>query len=200
MNWKATVAMVALAVGLGAYVYFVESPKPAPTDSGEVTLWRHEGEGAKAFTRFAIKSPLGEVVYQSLPASGSADPVWQLASEPQRGLEKWQFESPLNDALTLKAERKVEDVVTDPALYGFHVPTLEIALGTEKEPRKLELVIGAKNPIGSAYYAKASDGKVYLVSSFKVDSWNRLRDTPPLEPLPTPAPATSSSEAASPSK
>lgn len=197
MNWKATVAMVAVAVGLGAYVYFVEAPKPAPTDSGEVMVWRHDGNRAKEITRFAIKNAAGEVVYQQLPASGSVAPAWKLASEPERDLESWQFDMPLADTLTLKADRKVEDSVSDPAAYGFQAPTLSIALGTEKEPRKLELVIGEKNPLGSAYYAKASDGKVYLVSSFKVDTWTRLRETPPLEPLPTPAPdASSSSDAA----
>lgn len=188
MNWKATVAMVAVAAGLGAYVYFVESPKPAPVESGEVTVWQYDGDKAKTFDRFALKTPSGEVVYQKAPASGSVEGAWKLATAPDRDLETWQFDSPLNDALTLKAERKVEDSVSDPAVYGFDAPQLELALGTEKEPAKAKLIVGAKNPMGSGYYAKGPDGKVYLLSAFKVDSWTRLHDTPPLV-APTPAPS-----------
>ena len=180
MNWKATVAMVAVAAGLGAYVYFVESPKPAPTDSNEVTLWTYTGDAAKELDRFTLKTPNGEVVYQKAPASGSIEGEWKLSTEPERDLETWQFDTPLKDALTLKAERKVEDTVSDPALYGFDAPQLELALGTEKEPQKAKLIVGAKNPMGSAYYAKGPDGKVYLVNSYKVDTWTRLQETPPL--------------------
>jgi len=186
MNWKATVAMVAVAAGLGAYVYFVESPKPAPTDSNEVTLWTYAGDAAKELDRFTLKTPNGEVVYQKGPASGSIEGEWKLSTEPDRELETWQFDTPLKDALTLKAERKVEDTVSDPALYGFDAPQLELALGTEKEPQKAKLIVGAKNPMGSAYYAKGPDGKVYLVNSYKVDTWTRLQESPPLA-APTPA-------------
>ena len=197
MNWKATLAMVAVAAGLGAYVYFVEAPKPAPTESQEVVVWSHGGDKAKDFNRFVLKDETGEVVYQKEAASGSIDGAWRLSTEPERDLESWQFDSPLNEALTLKADRKVEDSVSDPAVYGFDKPSLEFTLGTEKEPGKLGLVIGAKNPLGSAYYAKAADGKVYLVSSFKVDSWTRIRQTPPLAPPPPePAPAEAASGSA----
>ncbi|MNR88656.1 hypothetical protein D3C72_196050 [compost metagenome] len=194
MNWKATVAMVAVAAGLGAYVYFVESPKPAPTESNEVTIWSYDGEAAKKLDRLTLKTPKGEALYQKAPASGSVEGEWTLASQPDRDLETWQFDTPLKDALTLKAERKVEDSVSDPAVYGFDAPQLELAVGTEKEPRKSTLIVGAKNPLGSAYYAKGPDGKVYLVNAFKVDTWTRLQETPPLA-APRPAePASGSAE------
>ncbi len=180
MNWKATVAMVAVAVGLGAYVYYMEAPKPAPADSAEVVVWQYDGEKAKQFDRFALKTASGEVIYQKAAASGSVEGAWKLSTAPERDLETWQFDTPLNDALTLKAERKVEDSVSDPAVYGFEAPQLELALGTEKEPEKAKLVVGAKNPMGSGYYAKGPDGKVYLLSSYKVESWTRIHDTPPL--------------------
>lgn len=192
MNWKATAAMVAIAAGLGAYVYYVEAPKPAPTDTGEVTVWQYDGEKAKEFNRFVLKTPKGEVVYQKAPASGSIEGEWKLSTEPERELETWQFESPLNDALTLKAERKVEDSVSDPAAFGFDQPQLELALGTEKEPQKAKMIVGAKNPLGSAYYAKGPDEKVYLVSTYKVDTWTRLQESPPLA-APTPVPPASGS-------
>lgn len=192
MNWKATVAMVAVAAGLGAYVYFVEAPKPAPTDSGEVIVWRYEGASAKQVDRFALKTASSEVVYRKLTASGSVEPEWKLETEPERELEIWQFDSPLRDAMTLRAERKVEDSVSDPAAYGFDEPKLELALGTEDEPAKASLVIGDQNPMGSGYYAKGPDGKVYLLSSFKVDSWTRIHETPPLAaPTPSPEPTAS---------
>ncbi len=190
MNWKTTVAMLAFAGGLGAYVYF-DAPKPAPVESNEVVIWSYDGDKAKAFNRFTLTTPQGEAVYQKAAASGSIAGDWTLATEPERALETMQFEAPFNDALTLKAERKVEDSVSDPAAYGFDQPQLELALGTDKEPLQSKLVIGAKNPTGSAYYAKGPDGKIYLLSSFKVDSWTRLQASPPLAapvPLPTAVP------------
>lgn len=180
MNWKATAAMVAIAAGLGAYVYFVEAPKPAPVESGEVTVWKYDGDAAKELNRFSLKTSTGEVVFQKGPASGSVEGAWKLSTAPERDLETWQFDTPLNDALTLKAERKVEDSVSDPALYGFDVPALEMSLGSDKEPSKAKLVVGAKNPMGSSYYAKGPDGKVYLLSAYKVESWTRIHDAPPL--------------------
>ncbi len=195
MNWKATAAMVAVAAGLGAYVYFVEAPKPAPVDSNEVTVWQYDGDKAKEFNRFSLKTPKGEVVFQKAPASGSIEGAWKLSTQPERDLETWQFDGPLNDALTLKAERKVEDSVSDPAAYGFDAPQLELALGTEKEPQKAKMVIGAKNPLGSAYYAQGSDGKVYLLSAYKVDTWTRIHAEPPLA-APTPRPTEAASGSA----
>lgn len=197
MNWKATAAMVAVAAGLGAYVYFVEAPKPAPVDSGEVTVWRHDGDSAKALRRFSLTTPGGEAVFQKSEASGSVEGSWKLSTQPDRDLETWQFETPLNDALTLKAERLVEEKVSDAAAYGFDKPELTLALGTESEPRKAEVVIGAKSPLGSAYYAKGPDEKVYLLSSYKVEAWTRLVSSPPLaSPAPSPSPTAAASGSA----
>jgi hypothetical protein len=180
-NQQFTVGLVAIAVAIGSYMYFVESKKEVPADTKDVEIWSLSDVQAKDLNTLAITADGKTATYNR------TNDEWKLASEPTRTLEKTGFESPYNYLKNLTATRKVEDKPSDPAKYGFKAPATVVRWGDENSKYKLE--VGDKNPIGDAYYVHAlKDDGVYTIPAYKIEAWKSLVSKPPLAPLPTPAP------------
>ncbi len=155
-----TIALVVVGAGLGGYIYFVESKRPAGgletkdkvftvesdaleelsvTSQGETTTLRKEGD------KWKITSPIA--------ADADANEVSSLTS-----------------ALTgLEVNRVIDENASNLAEYGLAEPRIKIAYKAKSGSG--EVHIGEKTATQSDLYAvKAGEKRVFLVSGFQETS------------------------------
>jgi len=171
---KSTIALLAVLIGLVAYIYFVDSKKPA---SGAPET------KAKAFT---VDADQIEEIHMK-PASGDASRVqkangtWQLVEPEKADADQGQVSNAATSLATLEINRVVDENPSDLSQYGLNPPKAEVAFRVkgQKDPR--QLLIGEKTATGSDLYAKTPDQKrVFLISGYLENTFERtpfdLRD------------------------
>jgi Domain of unknown function (DUF4340) len=171
---KSTIALLAVLIGLVAYIYFVDSKKPA-SDAPETK--------AKAFT---VDADQIEEIHMK-PASGDASRVqkangtWQLVEPEKADADQGQVSNAATSLATLEINRVIDENPSDLSQYGLNPPKAEIAFRVkgQKDPR--QLLIGEKTATGSDIYAKTPDQKrVFLISGYLENTFERtpfdLRD------------------------
>ena len=171
---KSTIALLAVLIGLVAYIYFVDSKKPA---SGTAET------KAKAFT---VDADQIEEIHLK-PATGDASRVqkangtWQLVEPEKADADQGQVSNAATSLATLEINRVVDENPSDLSQYGLNPPKAEVAFRVkgQKEPR--QLLIGEKTTTGSDLYAKTPDQKrVFLISGYLENTFERtpfdLRD------------------------
>jgi Domain of unknown function (DUF4340) len=171
---KSTIALLVVLIGLVAYIYFVDSKKPA---SGAPET------KAKAFTVDADQ--IEEI--QIKPASGDASRVqrangtWQLVEPEKADADQGQVSNAATSLATLEINRVVDDNPSDLSQYGLNPPKAEIAFRVKGQKDPHHLLIGEKTATGSDLYAKTPDQKrVFLISGYLDNTFERtpfdLRD------------------------
>lgn len=185
MNWKGTAALVVAAVGLGAYVYFVESKKdaPPPADSTEVKLWSLKDD--LAIKHLTFEDDKGTKAEYVRAADG-----WHYAPRASASLESFNWDGPFGYLKDMTADRKVAESLKDPKEFGLDHPTMKISFGDATHPDQYRVTVGGKHPIDASYFFQTQqDRGVYLIGSYKLEAWQRLVTNPPVAtPSPSPSP------------
>jgi len=169
-----TLAMAVVLVGLGAYIYFVDSKKPA-SDAPEVK--------AKAFTVEADQieeirfMPKGVQATRADKTTGT----WQLVEPEKTDADQGQLSNAASSLASLEITRVVDDNPTDLTPYGLTSAAIEIGFRLKGQQNLQRLLIGDKTATGSDLYAKRPDEKrVFLIASYLDNTFNRtpfdLRD------------------------
>jgi hypothetical protein len=171
---RSTIALLAVLIGLVAYIYFVDSKKPA-SDAPETK--------AKAFT---VDADQIEEIHMK-PASGDASRVqktsgtWQLVEPEKADADQGQVSNAATSLATLEINRVVDENPSDLSQYGLSPPKAEVAFRVKGQKDSRQLLIGEKTATGSDLYAKTPDQKrVFLISGFLENTFERtpfdLRD------------------------
>src|SRR5216684_1750388 len=122
-----------------------------------------------------IKKRTGEIVRLQ-----RNDSKWVIAGpEPLRG-DPDAISSMLSTLSSLSSDRTVEEKASSLEQYGLAPPAIELNV-TDKNQKTAKLLIGDDTPAGTAVYAAiAGDARVFAVSSYKKNSFdkstNDLRD------------------------
>jgi hypothetical protein len=169
---RSFVAMLVILIGLGAYVYFVES-KRNPGDDTEKRDKVFSVEADK-IDEFTIKSESGERT--TLKRSGSD---WQVVQPLTTKPDSAEVSGITSNLASLEVQRVIEENPSDLTEYGLAQPRVEVAFKTGGQEHRLQ--IGRKTPPGTDLYAKLGDQKrVFLISSYLDSTFNRttfdLRD------------------------
>lgn len=196
MNWKGTAALVVVAMGLGAYVYFVESKKDAPKALGDdattVDLWNLKD--SKDLERIMLSDDQGHQTSYFKDATG-----WHSTKAASSSLESFNWDGPFDYLAKLTAERKADDRPTDLAPFGLATPSLTIHLGSKAKPEQYQVKIGSKHPLDPQHFMRTNQGEaVYTVADYKLESWQRLLKQPPIATPSPVVPAASDSALATP--
>lgn len=168
---RSFLVLLVILIGLGAYVYFVESKREP---GGEDRLDKAFTVEADAIQEIAVKSESGERT--TLRKSGDE---WQMV-EPVATVPDGAAVSGLTTNLSsLEIQRVIDENPPDLAEYGLANPRVEVAFKAGGEERRL--LIGRKTPPGTDLYAKLGDQpRVFLISSYLDSTFNRttfdLRD------------------------
>ena len=171
--WK-TYAALAVATGLGAYIYFVERKRPEPTEG-------KPKEKVFTFDRAKVDAiTLASREAAEIRLARQKD-GWRMTAPADVAADGGQVDSLLASLEGLQAE----DVVTaSPGAlgeYGLEKPRSTVTLHLEGVKDPLVLVVGDKTPDGGALYAKLpSAPRVFTIASFLESSLDKkpfdLRD------------------------
>jgi hypothetical protein len=167
-----TVALVLVLAGLGAYIYFVESDKPAPgTEPNE-----------KVFA--GVES--GQINEVRITAGGETtvlvkkDAGWQLTEPAATDADPTEASSLATNIASMEQTRVVDENAADLAPYGLAQPRITLAFKGEGG-KSGEVHLGDKTPTqGDLYAVKPGDKRVFLVSSYLETTFDKkpfdLRD------------------------
>ena len=148
-----TLALVAVALGLGAYIYFVDSAR-SDTEANEKVFAVEPGTVeevrvvAKGDTSVLMKTGADWALAEPLVTDADSNTVGAL----------------LNSLTSLEVVREVDPKATDLAQYGLAEPKADITFsGTSGAAGRLRL--GDASPSGTDMYAiKGDDARVFLVN------------------------------------
>jgi hypothetical protein len=160
-------ALVVVLAGLGAYIYFVESKKPAG------------GEVAETPKLFAVKADaIAEVSVKS--AGGDATTLkkvngaWQITAPLATAADEAEVSGIVTGVTTVDASRTVDENPGDLAQFGLAEPRIVVGFKTADGKLSRQLLIGDKTATNGDLYAKLpGEKKVFLISASFESTFNR---------------------------
>jgi hypothetical protein len=172
---RSTLALIAVLIGLGAYIYFVtwKQAEDAPTSSQEKVFASLE---ADKIAELKVKSASGDVTSLKKEADG-----WQIV-EPAKARAAENDVSSITGALqAVSIERVIDENPSNLKDYGLETPRVEVDFKSADGKTSGRLLLGVKTPAGGNIYAKRNDEKrVFLVPEYQESSINKstfdLRD------------------------
>jgi Domain of unknown function (DUF4340) len=169
---RSFLVLVVIALGLGAYLYFVESKRePGDTKKNEKVF---AGLEADKIERVAVKSEKGESTTVE-KKSGK----WQQTQPASVEADEAELSGITSNLASLEVQRVVDEQATDFKQYGLEPPRIEVGFKAAGQDHRL--LVGQKTPSGSDLYAKLPDKpRVFLISSYLDSTFNKspfdLRD------------------------
>jgi Domain of unknown function (DUF4340) len=164
--------LLVVAVGLGAYWYFVESKRePGDTKKNEKVF---AGVESDKIDRLTVKSEKGE----TSTVEKKSD-KWHLTQPVAVDADPGELSGITTNLASLEAQRVVDEQATDFKQYGLDPARIELSFKAGGQDHRL--LIGQKTPSGTDLYAKLPDKpRVFLISSYLDTTFNRspfdLRD------------------------
>jgi hypothetical protein len=171
---RSLLVLVALALGLGAYIYFIEAERePAGAPETRDKVFTVE---SSAIEEVEIRSATGQTT--TLRKTGTD---WQVVAPVTAPADSSTVESLLSSLATLEVQRVVEEAPAAMAPFGLDPPRFSLAFRTAGSTTTQRVNFGTKTPTGSDLYARV-DGqpRLFVVASYLEDTFNRetfaLRD------------------------
>ena len=169
---KSFALLLVAAIGLGAYLYFVESKR---TPGGDLP------KKDKVFTVEA--DTIDEVTIRS--ESGDRTTIrrngtdWQIVQPIAAQVDAAEVSGITSNLSSVEIQRVIDESPADLKEFGLAGPRVEVTFKVGGKDQTLQ--IGRKTPTGTDLYAKLGDQKrVFLIASFLDSTFNRstfdLRD------------------------
>jgi hypothetical protein len=164
---KSLLALVVVAGGLGAYVYFVESKKP-------------EG-GAAAVTPKVFTVKPDDIAEVTVKASGGdrttlkkVNGSWQITEPLATAADEAEVSAVVSNLALVDVTRTVEENPGDLAPYGLADPRVVIGFRTSDGKQSRQLLIGDKTAtLGDLYAKLPNEKKVFLIAGSYESTFNR---------------------------
>lgn len=170
-----TIALLVVALGLGAYIYFGTGKKDGNTAASREKKVFQSIESSD-IAELTIKSESGDRT--TVKKEGDR---WQIVSPIQAAAAESDVIAAASALANLDVVRVVDEAPADLAQYGLASPRVEVEYKASGEKPSGKLLLGGKTPTGSNFYAMKGDEKrVFLVAEFQNVSLNKstfdLRD------------------------
>ena len=170
---KSFLVLVAVAVALGAYIYFIESKRTGSDEKKKDKVFTVD---ASKIEEIEVHAASGETT--TLKKAGTD---WQIVAPEAVEADASTVGTLVSTIESLEVGRVVNDNPASVKEYGLDPPKSSIAYKLAGETTFHKLNLGDKTPTGSDLYARV-DGqpKLLLIAAFNTDSLNRtpfdLRD------------------------
>jgi hypothetical protein len=153
-----TLGLVVVLAGLGGYIYFVDSKRPASSVE----------EKPKVFTIEADK--IDELTVTSERETSTLrknDGTWKMTAPVEADADSNEVSNIASSLASLEVTRVVEEKATNLADYGLAEPRIKLAFKGQGGATG-ELLIGNKTPAqGDLYAMKPGETRVFLVPAFQ---------------------------------
>jgi hypothetical protein len=175
---RSTLVLLVIAVGLGAYIYFVERHRdPASEDPPSEQLLELEADDV---TGLQVTANDGSVTELRHDEDG-----WQVVAPVQATADDTTASSIASSLASLEVRRVVDEGPVDLSPFGLDQASLDVGFSTTEEATR-HLLVGDQTPTGSDRYAKLSDSdRVFLIASYLSGTFDKttfdLRDKTILE-------------------
>jgi hypothetical protein len=170
---RSLLVLLVLALGLGAYIYFVESERDPTAVEDRERVFTVE---SSAIEEVEIRSAAGQTT--TLRKSGTD---WHIVQPVTAPADSGVIESLLATLSNLEVQRVVDEAPGDVAPYGLEPPRFSLAFRAAGAGDARRVNFGNKTPTGSDLYARLEgQPRLFVVASYLEDTFNRdtfaLRD------------------------
>jgi hypothetical protein len=173
---RSTIALLAVLIGLSAYIYFVTWSQP---EGGEEDRERvFAALESDKIDDLTVKSETGDTT--SLKKENE---VWQITSPLTARADPAEVASLTNNLSSLAVTRVVDENPADLQEYGLDMPRVEVeftAAGDKTYGSAHRLLIGAKSATGELFAKRDGENRVLLIPGYLDSIFNRssfnLRD------------------------
>lgn len=179
---RSTLVLLALAIGLGAYVYFVERHRPPASEAEpDEKLFTFEADDVATLE---VRSEEGTVT--ALERTGDA---WRIVAPIDAPADDANASSIASALAALEVRRVVEEGEEGPVdlePFGLDEPLLDVGFSLADSDAPQRLLLGDQTPTGADRYAKLDDSdRVLLVAGYLDTTFDKttfdLRDKTILE-------------------
>lgn len=168
-----TLVLIVVLAGLGGYIYFVDSKRPAPGVDGQVRQ-KVFSLDAEKITEVRLTFE-GDTSLLRKDASG-----WKMVEPVQTDADPAEAVSVAQALANLEMTRPVDDNPADLKEYGLDPPAISVEFKGEGSLSGSLKLGGMTATAGDMYAQKGGETRVFLVSSFQETNFNRkpfdLRD------------------------
>ena len=171
---RSLLLLVVLALGLGAYIYFVELKRePAGTTAPHDKVFTVESGGIE---EIEIRSATGQTT--TLKKSGT---TWQIVAPVTTSADASVVDALVSSLETLEIQRVLQEAPASMTPFGLEPPRFSIAFRSTGVTAQQRVNFGTKTPTGSDIYARVEgQPRLLLISGYVEDTFNRetfaLRD------------------------
>jgi hypothetical protein len=170
--WK-TYAALALLLGLGAYIYFVESKRETGPDRDKEKVFGLDKANVRELT---LEPAEGERI--RVFKEGEA---WRMAEPKAAPADGTECDTLVSTLETLRIDEVVTESPASLAEFGLDKPKVTVGVLTEGAKEPLRISLGEKLPDGSGVYAKLpSAARVFAIPAYVLCTFEKkpfdLRD------------------------
>ncbi|MEO8071303.1 MAG: DUF4340 domain-containing protein [Acidobacteriota bacterium] len=170
---RSLLVLLILALGLGAYVYFVEAKRDPDAATKKDKVFTVE---TGKIDQVDVRAASGEVT--TVKKQGDK---WQVTAPISAAADQSAVTALVSTIETLEAQKTLEENPASVSAYGLEPARFSVAFKLAGDAATHRLNVGNRTPTGSDVYARV-DGqpKLFLLSAYLEDSLNRttfsLRD------------------------
>lgn len=154
-----TLILLVVALGLGGYLYFVESERPVADENAKKKVFAYD---SAKITQIQIKSSTGEVT----SLRKGANDTWTIVQPTEMPADRNNVSGVVTNLANLEEQRVVDENAADLKAYGLAEPRVDVTFHVDGEKEPKRILLGEKTPASSGTYAKLPSGnRVFLVDS-----------------------------------
>lgn len=171
---RSTLVLLVVAVGLGAYIYFVERHRdPASAPEPNEALFTFDADDV---TELEVRAEDGSVTELR-----QDDAVWRVVAPVETAADDVAATSLAATLSSLEINRVLDEGPVDLGPFGLDAPTLDISVAVDGDDGRQRLLIGDETPTGADRYAKLDGSdRVFLLPGYHRTTLNKttfdLRD------------------------
>ena len=166
MNFKTTLIIVILLIGIGGayYLFFQESPDDASTDEKPMI---HQVYSVPRDTVQQVEISFADTAYQHLKLEKDGPGNWLLTKPIQVDADNEKVNQVLDDVLNKRIKQTLE--VPELTQYGLDTPSITLSLWTNGDAPATTFLIGKKAINFSVYVKEKSEAHIFLIESSALD-------------------------------
>ncbi len=172
---RSLLILLVVALGLGAYIYFVEAKREPPDTKAKVFTVDNS-----KIDQIEIHATSGDTT--TLKKNGD---TWEIVAPVSTAADRTTVDSVVDALSGVEVDKVLEENPTSLSQFGLQPARLSVSFQTAGDSATHQLNIGDKTPTGGDLYAQVTgQPRLLLIQSYREDTLNKttfdLRDKTPL--------------------